>query len=301
MKLPKAEDEAATQTASRSVVIWRSAIAENYRKAVGLSSERAEEFQRLANAYDRITRQETVMDGEVRSGDDGAPVELPVGDWTICGVSHIGKKKEGEKKVPTNDDAFLIVQSADQVLVAVADGTGDSIDGKRASQVALTALKRSFTNAPDVQRAILAANAAVQQDNERNGLDGACCLACVAAKGGSLAAATVGDTRFTLIGRNNELTHAQMDKLNRHVLGGEPLGDIITSSGNVVKEVTSAEDVQVTGHDNIERFVLCSDGAYVGKDGGAEDNKAIAEFVAKPVRDCATGRGSDSGQGLERL
>ena len=98
-----------------------------------------------------------------------------------------------------------------------------------------------------------------------------------------MAATTVGDSRFTLMNNNGELTHAQVDTLNRHVLGGALLGDIITSSGNVVKEVTSASDIPVTIYEDITRFVVVSDGAYVGGDDGAEDNQAIGELLKVPT------------------
>lgn len=220
--------------------------------------------------------QNTVKQGGV------VPLESrAVGAWQVCGMSHAGKYGNDGKPVADNQDAFIVLEGPDKsFLVAVADGTGDSQDGARAARVALEALATNWRSSSDVGAAVTAAALLVQEDNRVGHLDGACTLTAMTLSGNHAEAVHVGDARYYLLNSEGRQICALVDKSKRLVLGGEPLGNIITSSGYIVREVEQSNAHPVVNITSPTRFVLTSDGAFF-QDNEDDDFAQIREILEK--------------------
>jgi len=258
---------------------WAPLLAKIYSDKAGRSDgESKQAFQNWASRYERTdankaeVERKQIHDARVYQGLNVAPVEKSVAGWSICGLSDYGKQDEPRK----NDDAFAILNIGGTLVAAVADGTGDSLDGERASKLALSSMRKELGRETDLAMAIFQASKWVQADNCAERLDGACCLVAVRAKAnGDVVLANVGDTRFVPVGANQGAFPAKINKAKRWVLGGEPIGDIITSGGNLVRELQSSGNVGIRHYKAVQRFALMTDGAFV-----SDNEEDIAEIKA---------------------
>lgn len=247
--LYRAEAECAEADERRSLL---SAWADRYGLPLGRTRRPAEE----PPSSDSLVMQAPIIEMTSRDADG----------FDVYGISHSGHFNAEGQAVGRNDDAFVIAKSSpSSFLAAVADGTGDSKDGARAARVALTALLGSWQSGAGLVGATVEASHALQRDNLIEGLDGACTLAAieVEAATGAAHAVWVGDARVVLFHDGEEPKTSMVDLETRCVLGGEPLGDIVTSSGNRVTELMAASGVQELRVDRLRDFLLSSDGAVV--------------------------------------
>lgn len=196
--------------------------------------------------------------------------------WSVWGVSHWGKLHlPAERR--RNDDAFIATIVPNGVFTAVADGTGDSQDGGRAAEIALSTMLYALNQNVNLTRAAMEASMQIQQDNCNAASDGACCLVGVlATANGDVEVIQAGDTRF--IPEEGDPFPPKIIRLDRRVLGGEPLGDIITSGGNLVREVTSESDLAIHTCRGLRKFALVSDGAFIS-DAPLKDTQEIQTIV----------------------
>ncbi len=177
--------------------------------------------------------------------------------WKYAGKTHVGVPNGNH-----NDDAIGICPNAraDHFL-AVADGTGDSQFGSRASAVALQGLIDSWSAGVSLEWAIKLAASKLRADNLAHLLDGACTLSACVLHHEYAELVAVGDAFFICTDTERQVHKSVFDKESRSVLGGEPLGLTITSSGRLVENLDHATRVEVVRVDRVHRVLLGSDGA----------------------------------------
>lgn len=216
---------------------------------------------------------------EVWHGVNKSSQPIRVGNWRFSGLTHSGHTNSKGEPEGKNADAFLLLERDDgSFLLAVADGTGDSKDGERASQIALQALANAWKSKKDIAEAVTETAQALQEDNRQTQLDGASTLVAVELNRNDAQVVNFGDTRFYLISENGEEQKAEVELLTRQVLGGEPLGDIITSGGNLVREIRECPQGLVTRVPDVTKIVLTSDGTFF-LDNPEDDFNEIKEII----------------------
>ena len=203
------------------------------------------------------------MSSEVWHGLNTHSDLISMGNWGFYGLTHSGRANPAGEAQGKNDDAFLLLERDDNcLLLAVADGTGDSIDGARASQVVLGALAYAWKSNDNIAKAVTKSALALQEDNRKTLLDGASTLVALGLNRDDAEVINFGDTRYYLIARDGAEKKANVDLLSRGILGGEPLGDIITSGGNLVPEIRECSPDVVVSASDLVKIVLVSDGAF---------------------------------------
>lgn len=237
----------------------------------------------------------------VLGGDIEGDLVRALAGWVVAGRTRVGKPKTAQ-----NDDGLLLVRRGTRVLVAVADGTGDSKLGFRASYIGLRCLGEAFTAGASLALSVECAAAAVQADNLAHGLDGVTTLvACVLDTEG-VESVVFGDPVFS-VGVSGRIAHMSPTQPERRVaLGGEPFGDTITSSGRIVTSLEKVSEQDVTKWDGASAVVLGSDGLLLGSPGWGEPDMdqcldgqtdamdAVAELVGRSERAIERGAKADN-------
>lgn len=193
------------------------------------------------------------VSGQVRK----AFFDIQHGLWHCAGKTDIGVPNGDH-----NDDAIAACEGEGRgCLLAIADGTGDSRFGARASMVALGGLVDAWCAGVSIDRAVKLAASKLRADNCAHELDGACTLsACVLCEDHAELVA-VGDAFFICLSADGQVHRSVYDKERRSVLGGEPLGCTITSSGRLVENLQFGSKVEIVRVDDPRRVALGSDGA----------------------------------------
>jgi serine/threonine protein phosphatase PrpC len=203
-------------------------------------------------------------------------VAVQNGAWACAGKTDIGVPNGDH-----NDDAIAVcAREAAGCLLAVADGTGDSKFGSRASTVALQGLIDAWCTGLSLEWAAKLAAAKLRADNCAHGLDGACTLAACVLHDDQAELVAIGDAFFVCVGADGQAQRSVFDKEQRSVLGGEPLGWTITSSGRLVENLNHTSPVDVLKVDHAQRVLLGSDGACTP--GLNESLNELTEMLGRP-------------------
>lgn len=192
-------------------------------------------------------------------GDIEGDVAQTVEGWTVSGRTRVGKLGSVQ-----NDDGLLISRREGVGLIAIADGTGDSKLGFRASFIALRYLGEAFAAGASAYLSAECAAAAVQADNLSYGLDGLTTLAASMMHDQGVNLLTFGDP-VAAIGMGESVVHmSSWTGEQRCALGGEPLGDTITSSGRLVTNLKRVSREDVHRFHGASAVILGSDGLLLG-------------------------------------
>ena len=196
-----------------------------------------------------------------------------------------------------NEDRSLVERRGDKLVVAVADGVGGAQGGDIASEAAVAELAKAYferdgrDQRKDLVEAMRAANAAVLETAEQQGLKGAATtLVAAAIKGRTAAIGNLGDSRAYVLRKGvlRQITRDHTGSMNRSItrFAGDPRG----ANPDVFSERLGPGD----------RLLLCSDGVTIHLEpnditpllanGDAEEaaQSLVSEAVQRGGRDNAT-------------
>lgn len=188
------------------------------------------------------------------AGDESEVTGIVFSGWSLFGQSTAGPK-------PKNEDRLAICASGGAILAAVADGTGDSMDGARASTVALSSLRLGFLCGFDLCSAVDFALLGLEADNLVEHLDGACTLSVTHIDERKTEVARVGDAFYGYLDSNGDSSFSDLDPSERSVLGPEPLGPTITSSARLTQPLGRLE---LEGLERSVRIILLGSDGLLG-------------------------------------
>ena len=181
--------------------------------------------------------------------------------WNTFGIT----KQNGKK---SNDDNLMyILFDDDSILLAIADGCGSSTNGMEASRLAIEAIQFAYQATKDLTLSVRFANSYVRQNNLIRKVDGETTLLVMTIDPNLCnSLMSFGDSIYTVISRTNGLYTPKKNLTERYVLGIEPLGDSITSSGNLLKNLNSLKLFEQIQIDSPTDFLLASDGILTKDD-----------------------------------
>lgn len=240
----------------------------------GLHSGEMRVVEGACQLQTKIRRGVVPIGGAAFGGQAHGSVHGQFGSWKWWGYS-TGKGSRAQ-----NDDSLCAQLHSDgRVFCGVTDGTGDSEFGYRASRIAMDALVAAVL-ADIPSRLVLAfADSCLRLDNRLNCLDGACtAMFSVLDRSGDLFVGGCGDAFFVAVGADGSVSRSSISKQGRCVLGSEPLGSIITSSGNLVSRLAPPATFSTVEPRNPAALLLASDGL------AAEGDEEIAEICTTDIR-----------------
>lgn len=201
-------------------------------------------------------------------------VRLDTPRWVVRGHTSVGHASKHR-----NEDSITVATQGlhDHILVAVADGTGHSREAHRASCLATATLLRAFAANVNSSLAVELAAAAVRVDNRLNDLDGATTLTAIWLMGDAVSVAMVGDSPYVLHLGESSIVRSHFSKSGRLVLGGEPLGGTMTSTGNYIYNLVECPADVPQYYSTVRQFVIGSDGILLAE--ADEEVEQIAHML----------------------
>jgi hypothetical protein len=167
----------------------------------------------------------------------------------------------GPKQV--NDDVMAIARYVDgSILVALADGSGDADDGRAAAHGALVALVKAMCFTNSVLTAVRIVNSEVVSANLRSMAANYTTLVAVfIPPDGAATGVSVGDSVVGWQQGNGDWAALTPNFSTRSIIGGEPLGITISSSGRSIQHCHELEGVQsIVLPSGVNQIFLSSDG-----------------------------------------
>lgn len=201
--------------------------------------------------------------------------------WEIVAETLTGK----QENVKNDDSLGIAYFKTGEILIAIADGTGDSQFGGRASWIALDTLINAYSISSSLKIAVELAASKIRSDNMIHHLDGACTLVAGIISGNKMVAMACGDSFYTILREDNKIESSSIDFQKRKILGGEPLGQIVTSNGRLVDTLIHVKSDDFENIENPKRFLFGSDGLLL--DDVKESSGYLTALVSKqkePIR-----------------
>lgn len=164
-------------------------------------------------------------------------------------MKHTVTTKAGEGKV--NEDASRVVRiSDDMVLAVVCDGMGGLECGDIAASTAANTIAGMADNgsaedpASLIQRAVKAADKAIETESVRIGAKMGCAVAVVVVSSGSLHWATLGNVRVSLTLLNGETLLLSKDDVYTDKSGGTFLTRSLRGRGLIEDPIVQSRDIE---------------------------------------------------------
>jgi hypothetical protein len=193
--------------------------------------------------------------------------------YHLWGITHSGDK-------PYNDDNITYVELDNgEIIVAIADGSGNSTNANTSSYLAIEYFMFAYINSLDYDLSIRFASSALRNYNLQTRLDGETTLVLFRINKmceGDIV--SIGDSPFLVKRTEKEYICSDLRPAGRWILGGEPIGHTITSSGNVLWNVDKIEELPKISTDKIEKLLLFSDGILLNDE---KYFSSIIEIVEK--------------------
>jgi hypothetical protein len=193
--------------------------------------------------------------------------------YHLWGITHNGDK-------PFNDDNITYIELDNgEIIIAIADGSGNSTNANVSSYLAIEYFMFAYINSLNYDLSIRFASSALRNYNLQTRLDGETTLVLFKINKmweGDIV--SIGDSPYIVQRTEKEYICSDLRPSGRWILGGEPIGHTITSSGNVLWNVDMKEELPKISTDKIEELLLFSDGIVLSDE---NDFSSIIEIVEK--------------------